>query len=144
MSASLELDDLMRLGQGSFDELARAGSRLDPRDNAAQAAFARQVIAVETVLKQTWQAVALLARRTPSCEQTAEVWQSMRDFADRALATLSGLRDRYPGCGTAGLHDLALDYRAAAEKRSRENLEAASCRQTPLPEGVLPPLTSPA
>jgi hypothetical protein len=144
MNAALQLDDLMRLGQGSFDELAHVGSRLDPRDKAARAEFAHQVIAVETVLKQTWQAVALMARRTPSCEQTAQLWKAMRDFADAALATLSGLRDRYPGCGTAELHDLALDYRAAAEKRGQENLEAASCQQTPLPEGLLPPLTSPA
>lgn len=136
MNASLELGELIRLGEGSFDDLAEAGHRLDPRDATARATVAHQVIAVETVLRQTWQMIALLARRTPSCEQTAQLWKIMRDFTDAALATLSQLQQRFPEAGTAQLHDLALDYRAAAEKRYQQNLEAALCQTNPLPEGL--------
>ena len=44
--------------------------------------------------------------------------------------------------GTPELHNLALDYKAAAEKRYQQNLEATVCQKTPLPEGLLSPLTS--
>ena len=142
MNAALELDDVMRLGQGSLNHLAEIGERLNPQDEAARARFAREVVAVEAIIKQTWQLVALLARRAPSCEETAQIWKTMRDFTDTALAALSRLREAYPTCGTPALHDLALDYRAAAEQRYQQNLEATLCQQTTLPEGLLPPMTS--
>jgi len=66
----------------------------------------------------------------------------MRDYADHVLVSLSVLKDRNPGCGTAELHDLALDYKTAAEKRYQADLEATLCQKAPLPEGLLPPLIS--
>ena len=66
----------------------------------------------------------------------------MSDYANRVMVILSLLTDRYPESGTAVLHDLALDYKAAADKRYQSNLEATLCQKTPLPKGLLPPLTS--
>jgi hypothetical protein len=143
MHAVLDLDDLTRLNQGPLEQMAEFGSKLDPANNTAQAAFHSHVVAVQAVLKQTYKAAALLAKRSADCEEAASVWKKMRDYADYVIITLSILKDRFPQSGTAELHDLALDYRTAAEKRYQSNLEATLCQKTPLPEGLLPPLISP-
>lgn len=142
MNAALELHDLTRLNQAPLDAMARLGASLEPRDRTSQEAFSRQVAGVHALLKQTYQAAALLAGRCGDCEASSRVWKSMGDYAERVLVLLSALKDRNPQCGTAELHDLALDYRAAADKRYQADLEATLCQKTPLPEGLLPPLTS--
>jgi len=142
MHAGLDLGDLTRLNQAPLDQMAELGSRLNPGDDAGRSAFARQVVAVQAILKQTYQVAALLAKRSSDCGEAASIWKTMRDYADHVIVTLSILKDLYPQCGTPELHDLALDYRTAAEKRYQSNLEAALCQKTPLPEGLLPPLTS--
>ncbi len=142
MNAALDLSDLTRLGQAPLEQMAELGARLDPANEAWRAAFCRQVATVEAILKQTYQAAALLARRAANCEEASQTWKTMSEYANHVMVILSLLEDRFPGSGTAELHDLALDYKAAAEKRYQSNLEATLCQKTPLPEGVLPPLTS--
>ena len=142
MSAALDLDDLTRLNGATLDAMARLGASLEPSDQGSREVFSRQVAAVEALLKQTYQAAALLARRSADCEESARIWKSMADYANQVMVLLSVLKDRDPGCGTGELHDLALDYKAAADKRYHDDLEATLCQKTPLPEGLLPPLTS--
>ena len=142
MNAALDLSDLTRLNQASLDQMAHLGASLNPADENGIAAFSRQVTAVQAVLKQTYQAAALLAKRAANCEEAAGIWKTMSDYANHVMVTLSVLSDRYPQAGTTELHDLALDYKAAADKRYQSNLEATLCQKTPLPEGLLPPLTS--
>jgi hypothetical protein len=142
MNAAMDLNDLTRLNQAPLDQMAQLGAKLEPGDGEGHAAFSRQVAAVQGVLKQTYQAAALLARRAADCEEAAQIWKTMSDYANHVMAMLSVLKDRYPQAGTTELHDLALDYKAAAEKRYQANLEATLCQKTPLPEGLLPPLTS--
>ena len=84
----------------------------------------------------------MLARRSADCEESARIWKSMADYANQVMVLLSLLKDRNPGCGTGQLHDLALDYKAAADKRYQDDLEATLCQKTPLPEGLLLPLAS--
>ena len=142
MNATLDLSDLIRLGQVPLDQMREASSHVDPSDEAASNAFARQVSTVEAVLKQTWRAAALLAKRAANCEEAAGIWRGMSDYANQVMIVLSALKDRHPHCGTPELHNLALDYKVAAERRYQQNLEATVCQKTPLPEGLLPPLTS--
>src|SRR6266567_1344683 len=105
MNATLDLSDLIRLGQAPLDQMAEASSHLDPSDEAARAAFARLIAVVEAVLKQTWQAAALLAKRAADCEEAAGVWRGMSDYANQVIIILSALKDRHPQCGTPELHD---------------------------------------
>jgi len=142
MNAALDLSDLTRLNQAPLDHMTELGANLDVADEARRNAFCREVAAVGGVLKQTYQAAALLARRATNCEEAGQTWKTMSDYANHVMIVLSLLKDRYPGSGTAELYDLALDYKAAAEKRYQSNLEATLCQKTPLPEGLLPPLTS--
>src|SRR5438874_256270 len=116
MNAALNLDDLTRLSQAPLDQMARMGAAgLEADDEAGRMAFSRQVAAVQAVLKQTYQAAALLARRAADCEEAAQIWKTMSDYANHVMIILSVLKDRYPHAGAAELHDLALDYKAAAE-----------------------------
>jgi len=142
MNAAVNLEDLTRLNQAPLDQMAQLGANLDRRDETAHTAFSRQVAAVQAVLRQTYQAAARLPRRPADCEEAAQIWKTMSEYANHVMVILSVLKDRYPQAGTAELHDLALDYKAAAERRYEANLEATLCQKTPLPEGLLPPLTS--
>jgi hypothetical protein len=142
MNAALDLSDLTRLNQAPLDHMTELGAKLDVADEARRNAFCREVAAVGGVLKQTYQAAALLAKRAANCEEAGQTWKTMSEYANRVMIVLSLLKDRYPDSGTAELYDLALDYKAAAEKRYQSNLEATLCQKTPLPEGLLPPLTS--
>jgi len=119
------------------------GQRLDPNDAASERLLASQVKAVETVLRQSYGAAALLAKRAATCQEAAQIWQTMSSFTDRVLGALGLLKNRCPAGAVSALYDLALDYKSAAEKRYQLNLEATLCQKMPLPEGLLPPLTSP-
>ncbi len=79
---------------------------------------------------------------SPDCEESTRIWKRLGDYANRVLALMSILKGRNPQWGTGELYDLALDYKAAADKRYQADLEATLCQKTPLPEGLLPPLTS--
>ncbi|PWU21970.1 MAG: hypothetical protein C5B50_00415 [Verrucomicrobia bacterium] len=142
MNAALDLKDLARLNQAPLDQMAQLGATLSPSDTAGQVVFARQIAAVEAVLKQTYQAAALLAKRAADCAEAAQIWKTMSEYANHVMTGLNVLKDRYPQAGATELHDLALDYKSAAEKRCQANLEATLCQKTPLPEGLLPPLKS--
>lgn len=55
-------------------------------------------------LKATYAQAASLARRAETIEQEAEIWQNMVKYAEGAMNDL-------------GLHNLALEYRDAANER---------------------------
>ena len=137
MNAALNLDDLARLNEAPINHMVELGSKLEPGNETSSVAFARHVAAVEAVLKQTYQAAALLAKRAADCDEASRIWKTMSDYANRILITLSFLKDRSSETGATELHDLALDYKAAAEKRYQANLEATLCQKIPLPEGLL-------
>src|SRR5437867_8523271 len=105
MNAALNLDDLTRLNQAPLDQMAKLGASLEPSDETGRVTFSRQVAAVQAVLKQTYQAAALLARRAADCAEAAHIWKTMSDYANHVIVILSVLKDRYPQAGTTELHD---------------------------------------
>ena len=59
-------------------------------------------------------------------------------FCSNTLQTVATLREKYRSSGTPQLYDLALDFKLACDKRYRAVLEEIECRNTTLPNGVLP------
>jgi hypothetical protein len=141
MTACLTMDDVAQLNQEPIEELRRIAEALDPAAPDSCEIFAKEVASVETVLRQTYKAAALMARRTDSPEQEAGIWRRMQEFANRVMDALKQLKDVYPKCGTPELYDLALDYRVAADKRLALITESIQCQNLPTPEGLFPRMT---
>ena len=133
MKASLNLADLLEVGQPQIREMQRAA---DVPGGAA--AFARQVRIVEGVVVQTYAAAASLARKAGDLEEVAEIWSGMSAFCQSALQTLSGLKDKHPNCGAPELYDLVLDYKLACDKRHNGVMEEIACQKTEFPKGLFP------
>jgi hypothetical protein len=81
---------------------------------------------------------ALTARRSETLEQEAEVWKEMSALGDSLIVTLKSLKEKFPGCGTRELYDVALDYKLASEKRHSLTVEAIKCETIRMPEGLFP------
>jgi len=64
MNAALDLDDLTRLSQAPLDAMAQLGASLELGDQSSRETFARQVVAVQALLKQTYQPCWPSAQRT--------------------------------------------------------------------------------
>lgn len=141
MTGCLTIDDVARLSREPIEELRRRAAKLEPGDADSCRIFAKEVAKVETVLKQTYKAAALMARRTETPEQEAEVWRRMEEFAGVVIDTLKQLTEVFPHCGTPELYNLALDYRLAADKRLANISESIQCHGLPMPEGLFPRMT---
>ena len=139
MKPSLDFVELIEAGRPPLAEMQRVANAFgDSGTEEARAAFSRQVVFVEATVRQTYGQAARLARKAETLDDAAEVWKRMDAFCDSALQMLSGLRDRYPGSGTAALYDLALDYRNACELRQRRTLEDKACLAMEFPKGLFP------
>ena len=112
--------------------LKRAGLTLDPVLDCAE--FYKHVRNVQSAIIHTYQLKAYAAVRLEDPKEAATLWREMTDFCNSALEAISELRSKHPQCGTAELYDLALDYKAQAEKRYYENLKDSECQ--PVPEGL--------
>jgi hypothetical protein len=141
MTGCLTIDDVARLNREPIEDLRRTAAGLNPGDVDSCRLFANEVARVETVLKQTYKAAALMARRADTPEQEAEVWRRMQEFAGAVIDALKQLTEVYPNCGTPELYNLALDYRLAADKRLTNTNEAIQCQSLPKPEGLFPRMT---
>ena len=141
MTGCLTIEDITGLGREPIDELKSTAEALDPQHQDSCAIFARQVVQVETVLKQTYKAAALMARRTETPEQEAEIWRDMRKYSEAVIGALKELKETYPRCGTPELYTLASGYwDAAASRLSRIN-ESIQCQSLPMPDGLFPRMT---
>ena len=141
MTGCLTIDDVARLSREPIEDLRRTAADLDPSDAGSCRIFANEVARVETVLKQAYKAAALMARRTDTPEQEAEVWQRMQELAGVVIDTLKQLTEVFPNCGTSELYNLALDYRLAADKRLANISESIQCHGLPMPDGLFPRMT---
>ena len=141
MSGCLTIHDVTQLGRKPIEELRTTAEALDPSDEGSCEIFGRQVTALEAILKHTYKEAALMARRSESLAQEAEVWQAMSEFADAVMEALKQLKVTYPNCGTPELYDLALDYKLAAEKRHALTIESIKCQTLPMPDGLFPQTT---
>jgi hypothetical protein len=71
-------------------------------------------------------------------QMVAQIWKAIEGFCDFTITTLKDLKDKYPGCGTPELYDLALDYKLACQKRHRGAIEEATCQKVAMPDRLFP------
>lgn len=141
MTDCLIIKDITRLGRAPVDELLSSSGDLDPQDPSSCDIFSRHVAQVEGVLKQTYALAALLAKRSATPGQEAEIWQNMLEYAKGVMNALQQLKETYPQCGTPELHSLALDYWNAASERLSLVNESIQCQSLPMPAGLFPQTT---
>lgn len=122
-------DNLDAVNQCQIAELKKAASTLDPELDCAR--FYKYVLNVQSALMHTYQLNAYAAIRQPDPKEAAKIWKNMADFCDSTLNALRELRLSHPKCGTGDLYDLALDYKAEAQKRYYQNLQDSECQTIP-------------
>lgn len=101
-------------------------------------AFSKQVRTLESFLIQTYAVAASIAGKSDDLTEISGVWNRMSQFCTLALHALSELKGKYPYCGTPHVHDLALDYKIACEKRYHNTLEELECQRITPPAGLFP------
>jgi len=139
MSTCLNFDDIVALGEPQVALLQKVGDSFpDSEHPGACIAFTRQVRILESFLTQTYAVAASIARKSDDLSEVSKIWDRMGMFCTVALHVLTGLKSKYPYCGTPELHALALDYKLACSKRYRNTLEEIECQKNQLPKGLFP------
>ena len=139
MSTCLSFEDIVALGDPQISHLEEIGQTfLDANTRGACEAFSKQVRLLESCLVQTYAVAASIARKSDDLLEVSQIWDRMRQFCTKVLQVLTGLKDKYPDCGTPELYDLALDYSLACTKRHHNTLDELACQTTPLPKGLFP------
>ena len=138
MATCLSFDEIVALGEPQIARLLEIGNRFeDAYESGACEAFSKQVRNVESFLVQTYVIAISIARRS-DLNETLTIWEKMEDFCTSALKVLSDLKNKYSDCGTPELHDLALDYKLACQKRYNNISEEIECQNIKIPEGLFP------
>lgn len=141
MKACLSFNDFLDVGRPQIQAMQSIGDAFPTAEAAgACVAFTRQVRIVEGIVIQTYGVAASMAKKTEDLTEIAEIWNGMSQFCRSAMTILSGLKHKYPYCGTNELYDMVLDYKLACEKRFKGVMEELSCQSTSFPEGLLPEL----
>ena len=142
MATCLKFEDLIQIGEPTLSQLETVGNAYsDYNAPGACEAFAKQVRLLEGTITQNYRVAVSIAKRTADLEEVASVWKQMGDFCSQILRILSGLKVKYPYCGTPELYDLTLDYKLASDKRYRDALEEIECQKQNLPMGLFPAQT---
>lgn len=138
MPACLSFEEVFSTGKPRVEKLKVVGDSFVAYDDpGACEAFAEQVDGVEDFLKEIYRIAMLYARREEPSE-VAKILNLMSDFCTSAMKTLSGLKTKYPYCGTTELYDLALDYKIACDQRYNNVLAELECQNQILPTGLFP------
>ena len=139
MKACLSFNDILEVGKPQIQAMQSIGDAYPTADApGARVAFTRQVRIVEGTVVQTYGAAATLARKAEDLTDIAEIWSEMSLFCRSALTILSGLKHKYPDCGTNELYDMVLDYKLACDKRYKGVMEEVACQNASFPKGLLP------
>jgi len=139
MSTCLSFDEILELRSPQVAELQRVGGLYVGQDTPeACRVFTKQVKLVEGAVTSAYADAAQITRKTECPEEISKIWSAMNDYCDKALQVISGLKDKYPFCGTPELYSLLLDYKLACDKRCRNILEEIECLKTPPPKGLFP------
>ncbi len=139
MSTCLNFEDVVALGESQVSILQKTGDSFpDSVSPGACIAFSKQVRNLESSLTQTYAVAALIARRSNDLTEVSSIWEQMGHFCTATLDVLTGLKNKYPFCGTPELHDLALDYKLACSKRYHNILDEIECQKNTLPKGLFP------
>ena len=131
------LEIISAINDCEVEAMQKAGRELDPSLPQSCEKFRCHVRGVQAMIVYNYKLTAYASVREPSPEKAAKLWEDMISLCDKAIQVLCGLKDLYPGCGTAETFDLALDYRGAAQERYLQDLEDSKCR-TPTPVGLFP------
>src|SRR6266481_2289297 len=123
----ITLEHLNLVNRFQIFELEKAAKTLDPKQQASSEAFSVHVRNVQAAVIHTYQITAFESVREADPGIAAKLWKSMMEFCESALTALGHLKDTHPSCGVPSLYDLALDYRAEAEKRYYQNLQDSEC-----------------
>ena len=116
--------------------MRKAGDELVPDAVDSCQAFSDHVRGVEAAVIHTYQITAYRAVREPDPGDAAKHWKQMVEFCENALVVTAALRAKFPTCGTPELYNLALKYRAEAEKRFHQNLRDSEVGSPP--DGLFP------
>ena len=131
-----DLDYVNLVNECRIAEMQKAGNELTPDRYGSCDAFQEHVRSVEAAVIHTYQITAFRAVREANPLCAAKLWQEMVKFCERALTVTKDLKDKFPGCGTQGLYNTAIDYMMEAQKRYSENLEDSECPKPP--DGLFP------
>jgi hypothetical protein len=138
MSTCLSFSDILATGAPRIESLRRVSEQY-PDSNAPGACekFSKEVRLLESCLTETYGMAILFSKKSDHPSEVVHVWELMTGFCTEILHALSGLRKQYPYCGAPELHDLALDYKLACDRRHQNILEEITC-QTQMPKGLFP------
>ena len=137
----ITLTHLDTVNRCQLAEMEKAAKMLDPSKYESCVAFSVYVRNVQAAVIHTYQLTAFASVNEPDAAKAALMWKDMSKFCESALQVLKTLKDSYPGCGTAELYDLTLDYRSAVETRYYQNLEDSECAKMPVPKGLFPQMS---
>ena len=141
MPFCLTFEQVFSTGVPRVEKLKVVGASLATYEEpGACEAFARQVSTLEDFLKETYGIAMIIARKEEDANEVASILRLMSDFCATAMNTLSGLKAKYPYCGTGELYDLALDYKMACDLRYNNLLAELECANQNLLTGLFPSL----
>jgi hypothetical protein len=142
MSACLSFEEILESGEPQISTMSQVGESFsDVNSPGACEAFSKQVRLLEGFITSMYRVAASCTRKSDNLDEIALIWKAMGGFCAQALIALSGLKDKYPYCGTPELYDLTLDYKMACDKRYWGALEEKECLTAPLPENLFPKLS---
>ena len=121
MIPTLSLHDYDETNRIEIAKLIKIAESNDVSD-ASHRRFSQQSTAIEFLLRTVYQSAAIMARKTASLDDTAEIWKSMVAFCDFTLASLRDLAERHPHYAAKHLYDFALDTRNAAARKMELHL----------------------
>ena len=135
----LLLEDALSAFRPQFAKLNAVADRFPgPLTSEGCEQFSRQVYRVEGAIQDAYAITSSAVKRCGEDRLCIKIWQSYINLVDILLAGLNGLVSSFPDCGTPELHDLALEYRKAAQDRIELLKEEMECQ---IPEGLFPSLS---
>lgn len=141
MPACLTFEQVFSTGVPRVEKLKVVGASFATYEEpGACEAFSHQVGNVEDFLRETYGIAMMIARKSEDSNEVISILRLMSDFCATAMKTLSGLKAKYPYCGTSELYDLALDYKIACDLRHNNLLAELECANQNLPAGLFPSL----
>ena len=142
MNCSHTVEHALEVFRPEVEKFKELGTQFqsDDEDGACEA-FGNQVVKVESVIEYAYQIVVLATKQCDSAEGVFDLWDRYLEFVEKLTNILSNLLERFPECGTAELHDHALDYYQSARKRRDLAKKEIECQKTTIPKGLFPSLS---
>lgn len=128
MSTCLSFDQIFAEGPIGVEKLKEIGASYESADDpGACEAFTRQVAFLECFVKEIYRIAMIIARKSEDSAEIAGVFETVSNFCENVMTALTGLKKKYPFCGTPELYDLVLDYKMACDDRRYNLLAELEC-----------------